>query len=75
MIQVSSLSSAVGVGPKRRDEGGRGALLTVAAYIDLNAVRAGIVEDPGDCRFLRVRRSRRWIEGCPPGPDETIRTS
>ncbi len=31
--------------------GGRGALLTVAAYIDLNAVRAGIVEDPGDYRF------------------------
>ncbi len=31
--------------------GGRGALLTIAAYIDLNAVRAGIVEDPGDYRF------------------------
>ncbi|NQU38514.1 MAG: transposase [Lentisphaerae bacterium] len=31
--------------------GGRGTLLTVAAYIDLNAVRAGIVEDPGDYRF------------------------
>jgi REP element-mobilizing transposase RayT len=30
---------------------GRGALLTIAAYIDLNAVRAGIVEDPGDYRF------------------------
>jgi REP element-mobilizing transposase RayT len=31
--------------------GGRGALLTIAAYIDLNAVRAGIVEDPGEYRF------------------------
>jgi len=31
--------------------GGRGALLTMAAYIDLNAVRAGIVEDPGNYRF------------------------
>ncbi len=26
------------------------ALLTMAAYIDLNAVRAGIVSDPKDCR-------------------------
>jgi len=31
--------------------GGRGTLLTIAAYIDLNAVRAGIVDDPGDYRF------------------------
>ena len=31
--------------------GGRGALLTVAAYIDLNAVRAGLVDDPADYRF------------------------
>jgi len=31
--------------------GGRGTLLTVAAYIDLNAVRARIVEDPGNYRF------------------------
>lgn len=31
--------------------GGRGALLTIAAYIDLNAVRARIVDDPGDYRF------------------------
>jgi len=30
---------------------GAGALLTVAAYIDLNAVRAGIVKDPKDYRF------------------------
>ncbi|MBC2600616.1 transposase [Puniceicoccus vermicola] len=32
-------------------EGDRWALRTVAAYIDLNAVRAGIVEDPKDYRF------------------------
>jgi putative transposase len=31
--------------------GGRGALLTVAAYIDLNAVRARVVEDPAAYRF------------------------
>ena len=31
--------------------GGRGALLTIAAYIDLNAVRARIVEEPGSYRF------------------------
>ena len=31
--------------------GGRNALLTLAAYIDLNAVRAGIVKDPGTYRF------------------------
>lgn len=30
---------------------GAGALLTVAAYIDLNAVKAGIVKDPKDYRF------------------------
>ena len=29
----------------------KGALSTVAAYIDLNAVRAGIVTDPKDYRF------------------------
>jgi len=32
-------------------EGSRFALRTVAAYIDLNAVRAGIVSDPKDYRF------------------------
>lgn len=32
-------------------EGDRFALKTVAAYIDLNAVRAGLVEDPKDYRF------------------------
>ncbi|MBC2601660.1 transposase, partial [Puniceicoccus vermicola] len=32
-------------------EGDRWALRTVAAYIDLNAVRAGLVEDPKDYRF------------------------
>jgi len=32
-------------------EGDQWALRTVAAYIDLNAVRAGIVEDPKDYRF------------------------
>jgi putative transposase len=31
--------------------GGQSALSTVAAYIDLNAVRAGIVQDPKDYRF------------------------
>jgi hypothetical protein len=32
-------------------EGDRWALKTVAAYIDLNAVRAGLVQDPKDYRF------------------------
>jgi len=32
-------------------EGDRFALQTVAAYIDLNAVRAGLVQDPKDYRF------------------------
>ena len=32
-------------------QGSRYALSTVAAYIDLNAVRAGLVEDPKDYRF------------------------
>ena len=32
-------------------EGDRWALQTVAAYIDLNAVRAGLVKDPKDYRF------------------------
>ncbi len=32
-------------------EGSRQALMTVAAYIDLNAVRAGIVADPKDYRW------------------------
>jgi hypothetical protein len=32
-------------------EGKQGALSAVAAYIDLNPVRAGIVSDPGDYRF------------------------
>ena len=38
--------------PKRAKDGQwNNALLTMAAYIDLNAVRAGIVEDPKDYRF------------------------
>jgi len=32
-------------------EGGETALLTIAAYIDLNPVRAGIVDDPKDYRW------------------------
>ena len=32
-------------------EGSREALLTVAAYIDLNAVRAGLVSDPAEYRY------------------------
>ena len=32
-------------------EGSEGALAAIAAYIDLNAVRAGIVNDPGRYRF------------------------
>jgi REP element-mobilizing transposase RayT len=32
-------------------EGKRGALTTMAAYIDLNPVRAGLVDDPKDYRF------------------------
>ena len=32
-------------------EGSRNALLTMAAYIDLNAVRAGMVKDPKDYRW------------------------
>jgi REP element-mobilizing transposase RayT len=32
-------------------EGKRGALATMAAYIDLNPVRAGLVDDPKDYRF------------------------
>ncbi len=32
-------------------EGSRNALMTMAAYIDLNAVRAGIVKDPKDYRW------------------------
>jgi putative transposase len=32
-------------------EGTADALSTMAAYVDLNAVRAGIVEDPKDYRF------------------------
>jgi putative transposase len=32
-------------------EGSRRALMTVAAYIDLNPVRAGLVEDPADYRW------------------------
>ncbi len=32
-------------------EGSRNALLTMAAYIDLNPVRAGMVEDPKDYRW------------------------
>ena len=31
-------------------EGSEAALLTMAAYIDLNPVRAGVVDDPKDCR-------------------------
>jgi hypothetical protein len=35
----------------QRDRQGVGALATMAAYIDLNAVRAGIVRDPKDYRW------------------------
>jgi REP element-mobilizing transposase RayT len=35
----------------QRDRQGIGALATMAAYIDLNAVRAGIVRDPKDYRW------------------------
>ena len=49
-------------------EGDRWALKTVAAYIDLNAVRAGIIEDPKDYRFCGYgeamgggRRARRAL--------------
>jgi hypothetical protein len=38
---------------------GRGHVLaTMAAYIDLNAVRAGLVKDPKDFRFCGYRKIR-----------------
>ena len=50
-------------------EGDRWALRTVAAYIDLNAVRAGLVEDPKDYRFCGYgeamgggRRARQGLQ-------------
>ena len=48
-------------------EGNTGTLAKVAAYIDLNAVRAGIVDDPRDYRFCgygeAVAGSRRARQG------------
>jgi REP element-mobilizing transposase RayT len=48
-------------------EGKSGALATMAAYIDLNAVRAGLVDDPKDYRFCgyaeAVAGHRRALAG------------
>jgi REP element-mobilizing transposase RayT len=54
-------------------EGSEGILRTMAAYIDLNCVRAGIVRDPKDYRFCGyaeavagnelIRESLRWVCG------------
>ncbi len=51
-------------------EGTRNALLTMAAYIDLNAVRAGMVKDPKDYRWSGYgealgggRRAREGVRG------------
>ena len=43
-------------------EGRGNALQTVAAYIDLNPVRAGLVEDPKDYRFCGYAEA---VAGCP----------
>ncbi len=63
-------------------EGDRWALRTVAAYIDLNAVRAGLVEDPKDYRFCGygeaigggslARRGLRIIESTLEGYRQTL---
>ncbi len=54
-------------------EGKSGVLRTMAAYIDLNAVRAGLVDDPKDYRFCgygeavagnqRAQAGLKWITG------------
>ncbi|MBT5927311.1 MAG: hypothetical protein HOH33_11890 [Verrucomicrobia bacterium] len=44
-------------------EGSKHALLTIASYIDLNPVRAGICEDPKDYRFCGYSEA---IGGSPP---------
>jgi REP element-mobilizing transposase RayT len=51
-------------------EGSQGALSAIAAYIDLNAVRAGIVDDPAEYRFCGYgeaaggsREARRGLTG------------
>jgi REP element-mobilizing transposase RayT len=46
-------------------EGSENALITMAAYIDLNPVRAGIVRDPKDYRYGGY--GRRWPAGRMPG--------
>ena len=49
-------------------EAGRGtALLTMAAYIDLNAVRAGLVSDPKDYRFCGYGEAVAGGERARPG--------
>jgi len=45
-------------------EGDERALLTIAAYIDLNPVRAGIVTDPKDYRWSGYGEA---VAGCKPG--------
>jgi len=59
-------------------QGRQGALATVAAYVDLNAVRAGIVSDPGRYRFCGYgeavggsRKARRGLGAlmCSLGPE------
>jgi putative transposase len=46
-------------------EGSRRALWTLASYIDLNAVRAGIVSDPQDYRFCGYGEAIAGREDCP----------
>lgn len=56
-----------------------GVMATMAAYIDLNAVRAGLVEDPKDYRFcgygdalggnLKARQGLTRLVECPGQPD------
>ena len=48
-------------------EGKKAALLAVAAYIDLNAVRAGKVEDPGDYPFCGYGQAIRGNESAQSG--------
>ena len=51
---------------------GTEALLTVAAYIDLNAVRAGIVQDPKEYRFCGYARGIGRFEVCARGNQATV---
>ena len=54
-------------------EGSSGVMRTMAAYIDLNAVRAGLVDDPKDYRFCgygeavagnqRAQAGLKWVTG------------